>query len=107
MLVHGVLTSLCARRRKVIDWVVTLTVACTFVLIFEAGVAKPYRIPSASMEPTLHCAVPAPNCLATFDDRVIALRLAYAFESPKRGQIVVFKAPASAAKCGASDGGST
>jgi signal peptidase I len=37
----------------------------------------------------------------------IANRLAYKFESPKRGQIVVFTAPPSASKCGSSDGGAT
>jgi signal peptidase I len=84
--------------RRVLDWVVTIGVAVGFILVFEAEVAKPYRIPSASMEPTLHCAKPGPNCEASLNDRVIANRLAYRFESPKRGQIVVFNAPAHA--CG-------
>ena len=93
--------------RTVVDWVVTLAVAAAFVLAFEAKVAKPYRIPSSSMEPTLHCAKPGPECLGRFNDRVIANRLAYVFGKPKRGQIVVFKAPAAASKCGAGDGGTT
>jgi signal peptidase I len=38
---------------------------------------------------------------------VIADRLAYRFGDPKRGQIVVFKAPAAASNCGPGDGGST
>ena len=50
------------------------------------------------MEPTLHCAKPGPNCEADFNDRVIANRLAYRFSSPRRGQVVVFEAPAHA--CG-------
>ena len=42
--------------RRVLDWVVTIGIAVAIVLVFEAEVAKPYRIPSESMEPTLHCA---------------------------------------------------
>ena len=93
--------------RSIVDWAVTIGVAAAFVLVFEAEVAKPYRIPSSSMEPTLRCAKPAEWCSAQSSDRVIANRLAYRFSSPKRGQIVVFKAPASAARCGGGDGGST
>ena len=82
-------------------------VAVLLVLVFEAEVAKPYRIPSSSMEPTLHCAKPGSWCEGSFNDRVIANRLAYRFRSPKRGDIVVFTAPKSAAKCQAGDGGAT
>jgi signal peptidase I len=88
-------------KRKLVDWVVTIGLAAAFVLVFEAEVAKPYRIPSSSMEPTLHCAKPAAWCEARFSDRVIVNRLAYRFSDPKRGQIVVFNAPAAAAtRCG-------
>jgi signal peptidase I len=93
--------------RTILDWVVTLAVAGAFVLAFEAKVAKPYRIPSSSMEPTLNCARPGPECLGRFNDRIIANRLAYVFGKPRRGQIVVFKAPPAASKCGANDGGTT
>lgn len=93
--------------RTLLDWAVTITFAAAFVLAFEAEVAKPYRIPSASMEPTLHCAKPGPQCLGSFNDRIIANRLAYDFGAPKRGQIVVFKTPPAASTCGAGDGGTT
>ena len=84
-----------------LDWAGTICIALAFVLIFEAEVAKPYRIPSSSMEPTLHCARPAAWCEARFSDRVIVNRLAYRFDSPKRGQIVVFIAPpAASVQCG-------
>jgi signal peptidase I len=95
------------RWRGAFDWAVTIAVAVGFVLAFEAEVAKPYRIPSSSMEPTLHCAKPGDFCEGRFNDRVIANRLAYRFGDPKRGQIVVFKAPPLASRCGAEDGGST
>jgi len=84
--------------RKLLDWVVTIAVAVGFVLVFEAEIAKPFRIPSASMETTLLCAKPAADCTGTFNDRVIANRLAYRFGDPARGQIVVFQAPKNA--CG-------
>jgi len=93
--------------RSVVDWLVTISVAIAFVLTFEAEVAKPYRIPSPSMEPTLHCARPVAYCQGRFSDRVIANRLAYRFGDPKRGQIVVFDAPPKAERCGRGDAGST
>ncbi len=93
--------------RTLVDWTVTIGVAVAVVLVFEAEVAKPYRIPSSSMEPTLRCAKPGEWCSATSSDRVVANRLAYRFSSPQRGQIVVFTAPASAAQCGSGDGGTT
>ena len=88
--------------RRVLDWVLTIAVAVALVLIFEAEVAKPYRVPSSSMEPTLHCAKPARGCQAHYSDRVIALRIIYRFRGPRRGEIAVFHAPAAAASCGES-----
>jgi signal peptidase I len=93
--------------RKVVDWLVTIAVAIGFVLVFEAEVAKPYRIPSASMEGTLHCARPGVGCRAATSDRVLVNRLAYDFGSPQRGQIVVFTAPARANLCEPGDAGMT
>jgi signal peptidase I len=93
--------------RKIVDWVVTLAVAIGFVLAFEAEVAKPYRIPSASMEHTLHCARPGAGCTGSMSDRVLVNRLAYDFGSPQRGQIVVFKAPPKANLCQSGDAGTT
>ena len=90
-----------------LDWVVTIAVAILVVLVFEAEVAQPYRIPSSSMEHTLDCARPSGGCLGSTDDRVLAFKLWYDFESPQRGQIVVFKAPPAAAGCAPGDGGST
>jgi signal peptidase I len=91
--------------RTVVDWALTLGLAVGFVLAFEAEVAKPYRVPTSSMEPTLHCAHPGPWCEASANDRVVANRLAYRFSNPKRGEIVVFQAPNAAAR--ACEGGGT
>jgi len=90
--------------RIAIDWIVTLVIAVAVVLTVKVEVANPYRIPSASMEPTLQCARPAAGCDGTFSDRVIANRLAYRFRDPHRGDIVVFNAPP-AAKQQCSEGG--
>jgi signal peptidase I len=93
--------------RKALDWLFTIALSIVFVLVFEAKVAKPYRIPSSSMEPLLDCARPGPECLGSTDDRVLAFRLEYDFESPQRDQVVVFKAPKVAGGCAAGDGGTT
>jgi signal peptidase I len=86
-----------------VDWALTIAVAVAAVLAFQAEVAKPYRIPSPSMEPTLHCAKPVGGCLSRVADRVIANRLVYRFHAPRRGDIVVFEAPARvSAACSAS-----
>ena len=92
--------------RTLVDWLVTIAVAIAFVLAFQAAVAKPYVIPSPSMEPTLHCAKPVDFCEGRFSDRVIANRLAYRFRDPERGDIVVFKAPRTAERCGVGRAGS-
>lgn len=87
--------------RVVLDWAITIAGAVLIVLALKQWVVNPYRIPSSSMEPTLHCAKPAPGCEANYSDRVLANRFIYDFESPKRGQIIVFKTPPEAAiKCG-------
>jgi signal peptidase I len=83
----------------VIDWIVTIVVAVGAVLAIKAWVVNPYRIPSSSMEPTLHCAEPATGCASRFSDRVLANRFIYRFRDPERGEIVVFKTPPAAAGC--------
>ena len=93
--------------RTILDWGVTVVVAVGVVLAFQAEVAKPYVIPTPSMEPTLHCAKPVPLCEGRFSDRVLANRLAFRFRDPKRGEIVVFETPRAAERCGLGDGGST
>jgi len=87
--------------RVALDWVLTVAGAILIVLALKQWVVNPYRIPSSSMEPTLHCAHPAAGCEANISDRVLANRFIYDFESPKRGQIIVFNTPPKAAsKCG-------
>jgi signal peptidase I len=79
--------------RVTIDWLVTIVGAIAIVLAIKAWVVNPYRIPSSSMEPTLHCARPADGCEARFSDRVLACRFCYHLWSPKRDDIIVFNTP--------------
>ncbi|MXM66959.1 signal peptidase I [Streptomyces sp. HUCO-GS316] len=58
----------------------TLLICLLFLLLLNAFVAKPFQIPSGSMEPGLR-----------IGDRVLVNRLAYRFGAePRRGDIVVF-----------------
>jgi signal peptidase I len=73
-----------------IELVVTIGVAVGLAFLIQQFVVKPYRIPSGSMEPTLH-----------IDQRILAFRLS---THPGIGDIVVFHPPAGAdaepATCG-------
>jgi signal peptidase I len=87
--------------RIVVDWVGTIAVAVAVVFAVKQWVVNPYRIPSSSMEPTLHCAHPGAECEASVSDRVLACRFCFDFRVPRRGDIVVFDTPpAAAAACG-------
>ncbi len=79
------------KRGGVIELLLIVALAVGFALVFQATVAKPYEIPSSSMEPTLDVG-----------QRVIVDRLAYEFGSPSIGDIVVFHPPAGAEndRCG-------
>jgi signal peptidase I len=87
--------------RIAIDWIVTIAGAVAIVFAIKQWVVNPYRIPSSSMEPTLHCAG-GPGCEARLSDRVLANRFIYHFRSPHRTEIVVFNTPPAAKqRCGA------
>lgn len=79
-------------RGGLVELAVTVALAVGFALVFQATVAKPYEIPSGSMEPTLDVG-----------QRVIVDRLAYRFGDPSVGDIAVFHPPLGAASdhCGA------
>jgi signal peptidase I len=89
--------NLSRRQRALIDWVLTIVGAVLIVLALKSWVVNPYRIPSGSMEPTLHCAKPALGCDADRSDRILVNRLIYHFRDPRRKEIVVFNAPKRAA----------
>ncbi len=88
--------------RIAVDWIVTIVGAVAIVLLIKAFIVNPYRIPSSSMEPTLHCAKPGLDCEAGYSDRVLANRFIYHFTDPARKDIVVFHTPQRAQEqCGA------
>jgi signal peptidase I len=89
-------------RVAVVRWLVAAAAAVCVVLALEHWVAALYRLSSASMEPTLHCARGTPNCLGGAADVVLANRLVYRLRNPRRGEVVVVQLPQAAArKCGA------
>ena len=82
------------RARGLLEFALTVAVALGLAFCVQAYAIKPYRIPSASMEPTLHVG-----------DRVLVNRFSHRLGAePAVGQIVVFNPPAGAdvmpAKCG-------
>jgi signal peptidase I len=85
-------------RRTIIEWALTLAVAVAVVLAVEVEVAQPFRVPTSSMEPTLHCARPGMGCSGKLNDRVIVAKIVYRWRNPRRGEIAVFHAPARAKK---------
>ena len=82
------------RARGLLEFALTVAVALGLAFCVQAYAVKPYRIPSASMEPTLHVG-----------DRVLVNRFSHRLGAdPAVGQVVVFHPPAGAdtmpARCG-------
>ncbi len=68
--------------REIFNWVITLVACILIAKMINSFVIVNARVPSASME----------NTIMT-NDRLIANRLAYVFDEPERGDVVVFEAP--------------
>jgi signal peptidase I len=66
----------------VLELVVILAAALGLWYVTNGWIVKPYRIPSASMEPTLQ-----------IGDRVLVSRFTYRIHGPRRGDIIVFHPP--------------
>lgn len=81
----GWVAGMSPRARSWLRLVITIVVAVGVVLLIEAFVVKPFRIPSASMEPTVEVG-----------QRVLANRLAINFGDPAVGDIIVFNPPTGA-----------
>ena len=81
-------------RRAFTDVILPLAVALALAFVVQAALAKPYEIPTGSMEPTIQ-----PH------DRVVANRVIYRFRDIARGDIIVFHPTKSAVQeCGAPPG---
>jgi len=83
------------RRSAAFELVFVVVVAAALTLSVQAYAVKPYRIPSESMEPTLHVG-----------DRVLVNRASHRLGAePRIGDVVVFHPPAGAdaasPRCGA------
>jgi signal peptidase I len=70
------------RVHPVVELVLVLALAFGLAYLVQGWVVKPYRIPSASMEPTLE-----------IGDMVLVNRFIYHFHPPRRGDIIVFHPP--------------
>ncbi len=68
--------------RELLSWVMVVVVAVVIALVVNTFLIVNANVPSGSME----------NTIMT-KSRMIGLRTAYWFSSPKRGQIVIFKYP--------------
>jgi signal peptidase I len=83
------------KSKSIVEVVLTVLVALGFAALIQAFIVKPYRIPSASMEPTL-----------AIGQRILANRM---INHPSVGDIVVFHPPAGAdtalGTCGVADQG--
>jgi signal peptidase I len=94
---------LSARRAFVVGAVV-VAIGAAAVESLAAAPPQPgtrvFTVPSAGMEPTLHCARPGANCQASVSDRVRIRPLRS--DEPKRFDILVFNTPPLAKEqCGA------
>ncbi|MEB3022366.1 signal peptidase I [[Mycobacterium] crassicus] len=69
----------------------TILVATALLLYYLmlTFVARPYLIPSESMEPTLH------GCHGCVGDRIMVDKVTYRFSKPEPGDVVVFQGPPS------------
>jgi signal peptidase I len=77
------------------------------LLVLAAITSKLYRIPTSSMEPTLHCPKDSgnPGCLGDEADRIAVSKVVYKVRDPKREDIVAYELSARAARlCGAPEG---
>lgn len=76
---------------SIVELVVIILIALGLALGIQAWIVKPYRIPSGSMEPTLH-----------IGQRVLVDRIGMHFSEPHVGEIAVFHPPEGATQeeCG-------
>jgi signal peptidase I len=77
------------KRGAVREAAILVTIAVVLYYVMLTFVARPYLIPSESMEPTLH------GCTGCVGDRIMVDKMTYRFSSPEPGDVVVFKGPPS------------
>lgn len=77
------------KRAALREIVVLASISVLLYYVMLTFVARPYLIPSESMEPTLH------GCVGCVGDRIMVDKITYRFESPRPGDVIVFKGPPS------------
>jgi signal peptidase I len=75
------------KRGALKEAAILVTIAIVLYYVMLTFVARPYLIPSESMEPTLH------GCNGCVGDRIMVDKMVYDFSSPEPGDVVVFKGP--------------
>jgi signal peptidase I len=71
------------------EFAILAVIAVALYYVMLTFVARPYLIPSESMEPTLH------GCTGCVGDRIMVDKLTYRFSTPQPGDVIVFKGPPS------------
>jgi len=71
------------------EFAILALIAVVLYYVMLTFVARPYLIPSESMEPTLH------GCTGCVGDRIMVDKVTYRFGSPHPGAVIVFKGPPS------------
>jgi signal peptidase I len=75
------------KRSPLQEGAILVGIALVLYYVMLTFVARPYLIPSESMEPTLH------GCNGCVGDRIMVDKISYRFGSPQPGDVVVFKGP--------------
>ena len=75
------------KRSALRELAILAVIAVVLYYVMLTFVARPYLIPSESMEPTLH------GCTGCVGDRIMVDKLTYRFGSPQPGDVIVFKGP--------------
>lgn len=77
------------KRSALWEFAILAVIAIGLYYVMLTFVARPYLIPSESMEPTLH------GCSGCVGDRIMVDKITYRFSSPQPGDVIVFKGPPS------------
>ena len=75
------------KRGALREGAILIAIALVLYYVMLTFVARPYLIPSESMEPTLH------GCAGCTGDRIMVDKLSYRFSAPEPGDVIVFKGP--------------
>jgi signal peptidase I len=77
------------KRAALRETALLASIALLLYYIMLTFVARPYLIPSESMEPTLH------GCSGCIGDRIMVDKVTYRFTTPHSGDVIVFRGPPS------------